>query len=172
MRFADQRIISVDRAVMTSTCLNFNLGAWIITGGMNTGIMKLVGEIVQINPDRSRPIHLIVSGPHERDWHLASLFRALERGAVYLDFNSWMSMGPMFTMPSHAAIRRAKRLSNPIIRNSSSSMMVVRENMAARSPFGLDLNRQYRVASLHRKPLRTRPRNIQVYRAPDRKSVV
>ena len=34
-------------------------GAWIITGGMNTGIMKLVGEIVQINPDRSRPIHLI-----------------------------------------------------------------------------------------------------------------
>ena len=37
------------------------LGAWIITGGMNTGIMKLVGEIVQINPDRSRPIHLIVN---------------------------------------------------------------------------------------------------------------
>jgi len=36
-------------------------GAWIITGGMNTGIMKLVGEIVQINPDRSRPIHLIVN---------------------------------------------------------------------------------------------------------------
>jgi hypothetical protein len=35
-------------------------GAWIITGGMNTGIMKLVGEIIQINPDRSRPIHLIV----------------------------------------------------------------------------------------------------------------
>ncbi|CAF5003002.1 unnamed protein product [Rotaria sp. Silwood1] len=34
-------------------------GAWIITGGMNTGIMKLVGEIVQINPDRSRPIPLI-----------------------------------------------------------------------------------------------------------------
>lgn len=39
------------------------VGAWIITGGMNTGIMKLVGEIVQINPDRSRPIHLIVSSP-------------------------------------------------------------------------------------------------------------
>jgi hypothetical protein len=37
------------------------LGAWIITGGMNTGIMKLVGEIVQINTDRSRPIHLIVN---------------------------------------------------------------------------------------------------------------
>jgi hypothetical protein len=36
-------------------------GAWIITGGMNTGIMKLVGEIIQINPDRSRPIHLIVN---------------------------------------------------------------------------------------------------------------
>ncbi|CAF0898920.1 unnamed protein product [Rotaria sordida] len=34
-------------------------GAWIITGGMNTGIMKLVGEIVQINPDRFRPIPLI-----------------------------------------------------------------------------------------------------------------
>ncbi|CAF4998671.1 unnamed protein product, partial [Rotaria sp. Silwood1] len=33
--------------------------AWIITGGTNTGIMKLVGEIVQQNPDRSRPIHLI-----------------------------------------------------------------------------------------------------------------
>jgi hypothetical protein len=37
------------------------LGAWIITGGMNTGIMKLVGEIVQLHTDRSRPIHLIVS---------------------------------------------------------------------------------------------------------------
>jgi SLOG in TRPM len=36
-------------------------GAWIITGGMNRGIMKLVGEIIQINPDRSRPIHLIVN---------------------------------------------------------------------------------------------------------------
>jgi hypothetical protein len=36
-------------------------GAWIITGGMNTGIMKLVGDIIQINPDRSRPIHLIVN---------------------------------------------------------------------------------------------------------------
>ncbi|CAF4258257.1 unnamed protein product, partial [Rotaria sordida] len=35
--------------------------AWIITGGMNTGIMKLVGEIVQINPNRHRPIHLIVN---------------------------------------------------------------------------------------------------------------
>ncbi|CAF2960103.1 unnamed protein product [Rotaria sp. Silwood2] len=34
-------------------------GAWIVTGGMNTGIMKLVGEIIQINPDRSRPIPLI-----------------------------------------------------------------------------------------------------------------
>ncbi|CAF1410497.1 unnamed protein product, partial [Rotaria sordida] len=34
-------------------------GAWIITGGMNRGIMKLVGEITQTNPDRSRPIHLI-----------------------------------------------------------------------------------------------------------------
>ena len=38
----------------------FFTGAWIITGGMNTGIMKLVGDIVQINPDRFRPIHLIV----------------------------------------------------------------------------------------------------------------
>ncbi len=44
-------------------------GAWIITGGMNTGIMKLVGEIVQINPDRSRPIHLIVNkNIHEFNW--------------------------------------------------------------------------------------------------------
>ncbi|CAF2820727.1 unnamed protein product [Rotaria sp. Silwood2] len=34
-------------------------GTWIITGGMDTGIMKLVGEIVQINPDPSRPIPLI-----------------------------------------------------------------------------------------------------------------
>ena len=48
---------------MNEACHSFRviLGAWIITGGMNTGIMKLVGEIVQINPDRSRPIHLIVS---------------------------------------------------------------------------------------------------------------
>ncbi len=43
------------------TCFFSLKGAWIITGGMNTGIMKLVGEIVQINPDRSRPIHLIVN---------------------------------------------------------------------------------------------------------------
>ncbi|CAF4343328.1 unnamed protein product [Rotaria sp. Silwood2] len=34
-------------------------GTWIITGGMDTGIMKLVGEIVQINPDPSRSIPLI-----------------------------------------------------------------------------------------------------------------
>ncbi|CAF3786458.1 unnamed protein product [Rotaria sp. Silwood1] len=34
-------------------------GAWIITGGMNAGIMKLVGEIVDMNPSHSRPIHLI-----------------------------------------------------------------------------------------------------------------
>ncbi|CAF1439584.1 unnamed protein product [Rotaria sp. Silwood1] len=33
-------------------------GAWIITGGMNTGIMKLVGEIVEMNPSRCRRIHL------------------------------------------------------------------------------------------------------------------
>ena len=42
------------------------LGAWIITGGMNTGIMKLVGEIIQINPVRSRPIPLIVSFPKNK----------------------------------------------------------------------------------------------------------
>ncbi|CAF3718951.1 unnamed protein product [Rotaria sp. Silwood1] len=49
-------------------------GAWIITGGMNRGIMKLVGEIVETNPDRSRPIQLIgiatwgcVSGFEELD---------------------------------------------------------------------------------------------------------
>ena len=35
-------------------------GAWIITGGMNMNVMKLIGEIVQSNPDRLRPIHLIV----------------------------------------------------------------------------------------------------------------
>ncbi|CAF2112637.1 unnamed protein product [Rotaria magnacalcarata] len=34
-------------------------GAWIITGGMNTGIMKLVGDIVPTNPHNSRPIHII-----------------------------------------------------------------------------------------------------------------
>ena len=37
------------------------LGAWIIIVGMNTGIMKLVDEIIQINSDRSRPISLIVN---------------------------------------------------------------------------------------------------------------
>ena len=36
------------------------LGAWIITGGMNTGVMKLVGDSLQLNQDRSRPVHLIV----------------------------------------------------------------------------------------------------------------
>ncbi|CAF4102270.1 unnamed protein product, partial [Rotaria magnacalcarata] len=35
------------------------LRAWIITGGMNTGIMKLVGDIVPTNPHNSRPIHII-----------------------------------------------------------------------------------------------------------------
>ncbi|CAF3539975.1 unnamed protein product [Rotaria socialis] len=49
-------------------------GAWIITGGMNTGIMKLVGEIVQINPDRSRPIPLIGIGT----WGCVSGFKDLE----------------------------------------------------------------------------------------------
>jgi transient receptor potential cation channel subfamily M member 2 len=41
------------------------VGAWVITGGMNTGIMKLVGETIQMNPDRTRPIRLIVSGTGE-----------------------------------------------------------------------------------------------------------
>ncbi|CAM4879980.1 unnamed protein product [Rotaria socialis] len=41
------------RKVATTT------GAWIITGGMNTGIMKLVGDIVPTNPNNSRPIHII-----------------------------------------------------------------------------------------------------------------
>ncbi|CAF1256388.1 unnamed protein product [Adineta steineri] len=61
-------------------------GAWIITGGMNTGIMKLVGEIVQINPDRSRPIHLIgiatwgcVSGFEQLDVHGANVHYAKSR---------------------------------------------------------------------------------------------
>ncbi|CAF3840513.1 unnamed protein product [Adineta steineri] len=61
-------------------------GAWIITGGMNTGIMKLVGEIVQINPDRSRPIHLIgiatwgcVSGFQQLDVHGANVHYAKPR---------------------------------------------------------------------------------------------
>ncbi|CAF1177228.1 unnamed protein product [Didymodactylos carnosus] len=37
-------------------------GAWIITGGLNTGIMKLIGEIVRVKPVsklKSRPINLI-----------------------------------------------------------------------------------------------------------------
>lgn len=32
---------------------------------MNTGIMKLVGETIQMNPDRTRPIRLIVSETRE-----------------------------------------------------------------------------------------------------------
>ncbi|CAF0789998.1 unnamed protein product [Adineta ricciae] len=62
-------------------------GAWIITGGMNTGIMKLVGEIVQINPDRFRPIHLIgiatwgcVSGFQQLDVHGANVHYSKSRG--------------------------------------------------------------------------------------------
>jgi len=34
---------------------------WIITGGVNTSITKLIGEIIRTNPDPSRPIHLIVN---------------------------------------------------------------------------------------------------------------
>ena len=34
---------------------------WIITGGVNTSITKLIGEIIRTNPEPSRPIHLIVS---------------------------------------------------------------------------------------------------------------
>ncbi|CAM4802278.1 unnamed protein product [Rotaria magnacalcarata] len=73
-------------------------GAWIITGGMNRGIMKLVGEIVQTNPNRSRPIHLIgiatwgcVSGFHQLDVHGANVHyvkpRAEERGQASLEPN-------------------------------------------------------------------------------------
>ncbi|CAF0905041.1 unnamed protein product [Rotaria sordida] len=61
-------------------------GAWIITGGMNTGIMKLVGEIVQINPDRFRPIPLIgiatwgcVSGRQDLDVHGSNVQYAKSR---------------------------------------------------------------------------------------------
>ncbi|CAF1681388.1 unnamed protein product, partial [Rotaria sp. Silwood1] len=64
-------------------------GAWIITGGMNTGIMKLVGEIVQINPDRSRPIPLIgiatwgcVSGRQHLDVRGSSVYYAKPRSNI------------------------------------------------------------------------------------------
>ncbi|CAF1365162.1 unnamed protein product, partial [Rotaria sordida] len=64
-------------------------GAWIITGGMNTGIMKLVGEIVQINPDRSRPIPLIgiatwgcVSGREHLDVRGSSVYYAKPRSNI------------------------------------------------------------------------------------------
>ncbi|CAF5213181.1 unnamed protein product, partial [Rotaria magnacalcarata] len=65
---------------------------------MNRGIMKLVGEIVQTNPNRSRPIHLIgiatwgcVSGFHQLDVHGANVHyvkpRAEERGQASLEPN-------------------------------------------------------------------------------------
>ncbi|CAF3703303.1 unnamed protein product [Rotaria socialis] len=55
-------------------------GAWIITNGMNTGIVKLVGKIFQANPNCSRPIHLIgitdlgcVSDCHQLNVHGANV---------------------------------------------------------------------------------------------------
>ncbi|CAF1418808.1 unnamed protein product [Adineta ricciae] len=49
---------------------------WIITGGVNTSITKLIGEIIRTNPDPSRPIHLIgiapwgcISGVEQLDVH-------------------------------------------------------------------------------------------------------
>ncbi|CAF1369223.1 unnamed protein product, partial [Rotaria sordida] len=73
-------------------------GAWIITGGMNTGIMKLVGEIVQTNPNRYRPIHLIgiatwgcVAGSDQLDVHGINVHYAKphveERGEAPLEPN-------------------------------------------------------------------------------------
>ena len=41
--------------------LRFCSGAWIITGGMNKGIMESVGQLIQKNPNPAYPIHLIVS---------------------------------------------------------------------------------------------------------------
>lgn len=52
------------------------LDVWIITGGVNTSITKLIGEIIRTNPDPSRPIHLIgiapwgcISGVEQLDVH-------------------------------------------------------------------------------------------------------
>ncbi|CAF1459500.1 unnamed protein product, partial [Rotaria sordida] len=49
---------------------------WIITGGVNTSITKLIGEIIRTNPDPSHPIHLIgiapwgcISGVEQLDVH-------------------------------------------------------------------------------------------------------
>lgn len=37
------------------------LGTWIITGGMNKGIMQIVGQLIGKYSNPARPIHLIVS---------------------------------------------------------------------------------------------------------------
>ncbi|CAF3537706.1 unnamed protein product [Rotaria sp. Silwood1] len=64
-------------------------GAWIITGGMNTGIMKLVGEIIQTNTNLSRPIHLIgvatwgcVSSVDQLDVHGANVHYTKPRSVI------------------------------------------------------------------------------------------
>jgi hypothetical protein len=44
-----------------SKLIFFSSDVWIITGGVNTSITKLIGEIIRTNPEPSRPIHLIVS---------------------------------------------------------------------------------------------------------------
>ena len=39
----------------------FRLDAWIITGGMNRGIMRTVGQLIGKNSHTGQPIPLIVS---------------------------------------------------------------------------------------------------------------
>ncbi|CAF1157757.1 unnamed protein product [Rotaria sp. Silwood1] len=62
-------------------------GAWIITGGMNTGIMKLVGEIVQINPDPSRPIPLIGIAT----WGYVSGHEQLDAPGIHAYYSKFLS---------------------------------------------------------------------------------
>ncbi|CAF1272530.1 unnamed protein product [Adineta steineri] len=59
---------------------------WIITGGVNTSITKLIGEIIRTNPDQSRPVHLIgiapwgcVSGVEQLDVHGTNVIYAKSR---------------------------------------------------------------------------------------------
>ncbi|CAF2820712.1 unnamed protein product [Rotaria sp. Silwood2] len=73
--------------------------AWIIIGGMNTGIMKLVGKIAQINPDPSRPISLIGIAT----WGYISGHEQLDAQGIHAYYSKFLSnkKGEASLEPNH-----------------------------------------------------------------------
>ena len=138
---------------------------------MNTGIMKLVGEVVQLNPDRSRPIHLIVRDSARTS--IASRLlarRVLACGVAWQIFASSKAIVSMLSTPDREVTRKAKLLSSRTILNSFSSMMEPSESMAVKSHSVPNWKKRYQATSSHHErpePLKASDRPFRLHHRYD-----